>query len=53
MVYDILDKSLWGEDQVDYFIPLVASRISALYPKVYICDIAAHGGRLYYDCREA
>ena len=51
MVYDMLDKTLVGEDKVDYCITLVASRFSYLHNTSDLHDIAATRGRLYEDVR--
>ena len=53
MVYKMLDKTYVGEGQVDSFISLVNSRFRSLHPMEYLHGIAAIGGRLYADGKEA
>ena len=51
MVYDILDEVLGREYQVEYCIPLVASRFSSLHTTEDTHDIMAIGIRFYTDVR--
>ena len=53
MVYDMLDKSQGGTDQVEYFIPLESSIFSALHSTVDLHNISAIWERFYADGREA
>ena len=52
MVYDILEKPLRIEDQVDDSVPLVAIRFCDLHTTVDFHGAAAIGGRLYEYGRE-
>ena len=53
MVYDMLEKSYQGEDQVEYCIPLAFRRFSDLHTMVDLHDIADIGDRFYAYGREA